>query len=349
MIMPHDRHTATLLRDGRVLVAGGLATIGSSEEDSDKAELYDPASGQWTMTGDMVQARSGPTATLLADGRVLVAGGWSSHDEHQFASAELYDPATGRWTTTGKMHRARGRHTATLLPDGRVLVTGGVNLTGGEGEGVKSAELYDPDTGRWTPTGKMLEALAGHRATLLTDGRVLVTGYAGGGGSHAEVYDPGSGRWASTGRMSAECRGGHTATLLSNGRVLVTGGMCGTGETFDPSCSRGSGACSAELFDPGTGRWTPTGGLHAERVGASATLLPDGTVLVVGGTGLEPPPAELYHPDSGAWTVTASPPAGACEFDPATTMLADGRVLATGSPTEDCGRIAVLYDPGSGR
>jgi N-acetylneuraminic acid mutarotase len=351
MITPHDWHTATLLRDGRVLVAGGLATTGDSQEDSDEAELYDPASGHWTMTGDMVQARSGHTATLLADGRVLVAGGWSNADGQQFASAELYDPASGRWTTTGKMRRARSGHTATLLPDGRVLVTGGVNLKGGEGAGVKSAELYDPSSGKWTPTGRMLEARANHTATLLADGRVLVTGYTGGGGSHAELYDPGSGRWASTGAMNTEPCSGHTATLLSDGRVLVTGGMCGTGETFGQSCSPGSVACLAELYDPGTGRWTMTGGLHADRVGHSATLLPDGTVLVVGGSRLEPPLAELYHPDSGAWTVTASPPAGACGFAPTTTALADGRVLATGSPGEavDCGRIAVLYDPGSGR
>ena len=227
-------------------------------------------------------------------------------------------------------------------------MTGGVNLKGGEGEGVKSAELYDPSSGKWTPTGRMLEARANHTATLLADGRVLVTGYTEGGAAMPSCTTPATaGGPCYVGAMNAGPCSGHTATLLPDGRVLVTGGMWGTGETFGQSCSPGSVACLAELYDPGTGRWTMTGGLHADRFGHTATLLPDGTVLVVGGSALEPPLAELYHPDSGAWTVTANPPAAASP--PRRRRWPTGRVRATGSPTEDCGWIAVLYDPGSGR
>jgi hypothetical protein len=150
----------------------------------------------------MIEARAHHTATLLRDGRVLVAGGSSvgfiipeGVEPHLLASAELYDPGSGSWTPTGSMIEVRNGHTATLLPDGRVLVAGGYSV-GGVGGPVASAELYDPSTGSWTPTGSMMRARAGHTATLLPDGRVLVAGGSGGDSgtvASAELYDPGSG------------------------------------------------------------------------------------------------------------------------------------------------------------
>ena len=133
-------HAATMLSDGRILVAGGWKTaVGKTDGTSAlaSAELYDPASGTFTPTGDMTVPRAFPTATLLPDGRVLIAGGWNG--SNAVASAEIYDPASGTFTPTGDLTAAREGNTATLLSDGRVLITGGRDGSGGV---LVSAELY---------------------------------------------------------------------------------------------------------------------------------------------------------------------------------------------------------------
>ncbi len=161
-------HTATLLPNGKVLVAGGT--------DDDfalrSAELYDPASGTWTVTGSLAAVRQYHTATLLPNGEVLVVGGFVHDIDFAFASAELYHPASATWTATGSMGTGRSRHTATLLPNGKVLVAGGE-----DGEYVvMSAEVYDPTSGTWTATGSLTTARFRHTATLLSNGKVLVAG-----------------------------------------------------------------------------------------------------------------------------------------------------------------------------
>ena len=251
-------HTATLLPDGRVLVVGGLGIGGYLSS----AELYDPLTGSWTVTGSMGEGRQYHTATLLLDGRVLVVGGSGMGDSvngGSLASAELYDPSSGSWTTTGSMSEARlGYVPATLLPDGSVLVVGGDSLTEvdqpetGRSAALTlaSAELYDPRTGSWTPTGSMREARGGHTVTLLPDGRVLV---AGGHSSDttgnsllasAELYDPRTRSWSATAAL-LEARSGHAATLLLDGTVLVAGGFGGGDDN--------SALASAELYVPGSG------------------------------------------------------------------------------------------------
>jgi hypothetical protein len=178
-------------------------------------------------TGSMSVARYRHTATLLNNGKVLVAGG-RGLGYFSLASAELYDPATGTWSGTGSLSIAHGEHTATLLTNGKVLVAGG------DSSGLtSSAELYDPATGTWNGTGSMSGVRYAHTATLLTNGKVLVAGGSGGGYglgelSSAELYDPATGAWSGTGSLSI-ARVEHTATLLTNGKVLVAGGILSGG------------------------------------------------------------------------------------------------------------------------
>jgi hypothetical protein len=175
-------HTATLLPNGNVLVAGGSGRSGAFTS----AELYNPALGTWAATGSLLTARFRHTATLLPNGKVLVAGGRDS-GFNALASAELYDPASGAWTATGSLVTARDYHTATLLPNGKVLVAGGQDSGF---NALASAELYDPASGTWAETGSLVTARVSHRATLLPNGKVFVAGGVGNIGplASAELY-----------------------------------------------------------------------------------------------------------------------------------------------------------------
>src|SRR5579859_900216 len=507
--MVHGRayQTATLLPNGQVLVAGGACNgiaygcdSGSSLVNQRSAELYNPATGTWRATGSMTDGRDLATATLLPDGQVLVAGGFSNCDDDfcsDLSEAELYNPATGTWSVTGSLRGPREQHTATLLRDGQVLVTGGFNeggFTSGGGP-YATAELYNPATGTWTTTASMPTARYGHTATLLKNGWVLVTG---GQTASATIFEPSRGLWVSPGSMST-ARTGHTATLLGNGHVLVTGGTgpdgspqataevflagpgplvrvtptslsfgsqqvgstgkqktytvanegnaaltitgvavgganpgdfvassdctkapldpgatCTVSTRFAPTATglrqaqagvsddaplspqgvavSGYGAgpdvftptgamkagrdlatatllrggkvliaggertnsqgipvplADAELYNPATGTFTPTGSMITARDWATATLLKDGQVLVAGGQGANftnLASAELYNPATGKWTATGS--MNASGYAITSTLLPSGKVLVT-----DLGfsNAAEVYDPATGK
>jgi len=279
--------------------------------------------GSFAATADMNSTRSDFTATTLANGKVLVAGGL---DVSGFlASAELFDPATATWTPTGALNLTRDGHTATLLPDGKVLVVGGVEASDASSDSLADAELYNPAEGRWRVTGSLHIPRRWHTATLLSDGRVLVVGgYNEKNGfiSAAELFDPKTGKWSLTEKMMTPRRA-HTATLLADGRVLVAGGLTRLGNL-----------ANAEIYDPARGKWVTGAAMSMARKYHTATLLPNGKVLVAGGQGVinntqsALAVAELYDPAADAWTKIS--PLNTARYGQTATLLQNGDVLVTG-------------------
>jgi len=272
--------TALLTPDHRVLIAGGAAVFAAS------AELFDPASGTFTTTGSMSPIRQHHTATLLPNGKILVAGGLDT-DGIASNSADLYDPATGKFTATGNMNNARWFHTATLLSNGLVLIAGGEDANG---QPLASAELYDPIAGTFTATDDLQTARFSHTATLLGNHKVLIVGGTGDGANgltSAELYDPTNATFTATGTLKV-ARYLHTATLLNDGTVLVTGGQSASQIPL----------ASAEVFHPSPETFSFTGSMLTGRIQHVATLLNDGSVLVTGGIDTEGnvlANAERYH------------------------------------------------------
>jgi serine/threonine protein kinase/N-acetylneuraminic acid mutarotase len=240
-------HTATLLKDGQVLVVGGASSGGGNAIGA--SERYDPAASSWRPAAAPTQPRMFHTATLLQDGQVLVVGGRAAGHGEALSAAERYDPATDRWSPAGAMAQPRAEHAAVLLSDGRVLAVGGRPA---DSNALPTAELYDPASNRWTSAGAMTQARGNFTLTLLANGQALaVGGYADSsdkGLDTAERYDPAAGRWSVAGRL-AQGRWAHTATLLPSGRVLVTGGAPDNNRLLD----------SVELYDPTSNAWASQG------------------------------------------------------------------------------------------
>jgi N-acetylneuraminic acid mutarotase len=272
--VPRIFHTATLLTNGTVLIAGGQS---AEEIGQSSTEIYNPSTNQWTLGASLLQGRDSHSATLLPDGRVLVAGGEGEcPDQHGLcvlASAEIYDSATNQWSMTGHMHVRRENHTATLLPNGQVLVVGGTNALAPSQYKIAVCELYDPSAGTWSVTGEMSVRRSEFTANLLPNGQVLVAG--GGGTKTSAMLVP---------------RESHASALLPEGQVLIMGG---TGKDCTPLCNV---LGSAEIYDPNTGAWTAAPSMHRRRWARRATTLPSGLVLVEGGVNTEawdaPPMAE---------------------------------------------------------
>jgi hypothetical protein len=327
MTTPRIGHTATLLTDGTVLIVGGFALSGPGGAALSSAELYDPSTGTFTATGTMTTPRLNHTASLLPDGKVLIAGG-STGEFLKFsllASAELYDPATKTFTSTGEMTMGRSGHAAILLMSGRVLIVGhyvGAYTMGRPTDPTAiSAELYDPSTRTFMPAGNLVGPGGG--ATLLASGKVLISpGYYDIRPIQNEIYDPLTGTFSATVNQSSCCES--TATLLMNGNVLVAYGLRGPDVI-------------AELYDPASGTFTtatnPT--METYRGGQTATLLADGSVLLAGGSWGEVTPnivysadAEIYDPAARTFSTTGR--MHASRWSHTATLLNDGRVLIAG-------------------
>jgi len=316
MTTARQGHTATVLPNGQVLIAGGSRNIGFRSELA-SAEIYDPQTGNFRSIGAMTTPREGHTATLLRDGRVLIAGG-SENGLTTTSTAEVYDPHTGGFTAIAPMGVPREAHSATLLRNGKVLIAGGGR--GGMPGGYivyETAEIFDPESNTFsTLAAHMVNDRVGHAAALLDDGRVLLAGGKSGkihsplGGAGlfwlspldtAEVFDPESNSFRAAGRMQKTHYLG-VATKLNNGMVLITGGWNLSGSAI-------VGQRTADLFAPARNIFSGGGDLHIARLNQSATLLPNGDVMVAGGLdndGNITPTVEFFAPSRGEFVLAPS-------------------------------------------
>jgi hypothetical protein len=327
--------SAVLLTNGKVLIAGGSNTSGAIAT----AELYNPANGTFTESGSLVVARFGQTATLLNNGNVLLTGGYSSSGQY-LAESEVFNVASLTFTATGSMATARESHTASLLPNGTVLIAGGYNGSGYVG----TAEIYNPSTGTFSATGNLNTARSGQTATVLNSGSVLLTGGDGASGvlASSEVYSPATATFTVSGNLNTP-RDGHSATLLNNGTVLIAAGNSGEGISVCLS--------NAELYNPTSGVFTYTGSLVTARVGHTATLLSNGTVLISGGDICERSGGhEVKYPTNAAEIYNGSTFAATGNLNYAragqtTTLILDEKVLVAGGSITSA--ASELYNPTS--
>jgi hypothetical protein len=290
-------------------------------------------SGSLRPASPMLEPRSGHTATLLPDGKVLIVGGMRRNQDF-YRSAELYDPATGKFQSAGDMVIARVGHAAVLLHSDKVLIVGGWI---GHGE-TDSAEIYDPATGKFSTLAKMTAKRGNPAATLLTNGDVLITGgadtFGPGGVASAEIFHATTGVFEPLASMHS-ARIEQTTTVLRDGRVLIAGGRAD------------SVTASAEIFDPATKTFTMTGNLLTARYKHSAGLLPDGRVLLAGGADDRDwsgamNSAEIYDPKNQTFTATSPLHDSRFKLPREAVQLSSGQLLfAGGSKTVE------VYDPAS--
>lgn len=331
MTVPRFDQTATLLPNGKVLIAGGMARDGVSEP---TAELYDSGTGRFTFAGKLASPRGwGSTATLLQDGKVLIAGGasgsWCSTSCY-LATAELYDPSSNTFTRTGNMTEPRAGARAVLLQNGDVLVVGGNIIS--DTEPTVTAELYRHATHTFSGTGG--PSAGATMLLLLRDGKVLALT-----GSRAELYDPSSGHFVVSGEFLIP-RGKFGAALLPDGKVLVAGGR-----VSDTPGLRSD----TEIYDPATGKFAvgPKMNLKRYKLMKATVALINGNVLIGGGA--DHP--EIYNPVSNSFNLVGGSTLDGYCFSTA-TVLPNGEVLLAGgynTSTWVAVNHAWIYDPHGGR
>ncbi len=324
-------HVVLLMPDGKVMVVGGRSSSATQQRVPrlKSAELYDPATEEWTYLAEMINTlsaagRESPAGSVLQDGRIFITGGQNSSND-PLKTSELYDLKTDTWTKGPKPLTWIQRHTHILLADGRVIIIGGTD----DLSQLKKTAVFDPATDTITKLAEMTTGRSNHTATLLLDGRILV---AGGGKRElsdatdtAEVYDPEADTWTSAGRMN-EARLSHTAHLLPDGKVLVTG-------------SKGKLA-TAEVYDPETNSWYTTCPMMIGRSDHSGSALKDGRIFVSGGEG-ELDSTEIYDPWTGEWS--PGPKLNVSRNRHRQITMQDGSVLITGGQGPEKMSVVVEY------
>ncbi len=338
------RHSATLLPNGTVLIAGG-------DNGADPAyfttEIYNPATESFSSGGIMTSTRTDHQAVLLQGGRVLVIGGCGGLGQ-ECNTAEIYNPATDSWATTANMINRRRAFPAIRLRDGRVLVAGGDRGVGGCGANeVIQAEIFDPagggGAGTWTATANLNNSRYGDSAVLLPDGRVLIAGAfkcSTCGGPPGEIWNPATGTWstvASPGSIRSDGNSGH---LLPDGRVLLIGGQ-------DGGCGVGVHS-TTRIYDPDTATWSAGPTMAERRRNHISALLPNGQVLVAGGFNVSfvNSDSQLYDVGMGTWAATG---ALSARFMHSSTLLPNGTVLVAGGNSGGGAlSTAQFYSPQSG-
>lgn len=338
LLSPRFGHRATLLDDGRVLVAGGFTGVANnnfiSPEPVPVVQVFDFETATWGLVGSF-DGRSAPgpggyaSTIKLPDGNVLAIG-FFEEGEDVFGSRVVLDQDADSWVQLPPNPLARGLPELTLLDDGRVLVTGGFLSRGQPGPSFElgtAVEIYDPATGQWREAPEMNETLEYQAVVLMGDGRALAAGGRAlnfDPSNRAEVYDPETNEWTLTGSMNAPLSF-PVAVALSDGRVLVTGASDLNSDAAEPT---------SEIYDPATGVWSHTGPMQHARVFHSMTRLPDGRVLVVGGedpAGERNAPhssTEIFDPRTETWS--PGPDLSGPRFDHSATLLPDGRVFLAG-------------------
>ncbi len=330
MSTARDAHSM-LIVNNKVLVIGGRVSAGGTT--TARTDYYDPATNGFTTTGSMWYSRSFFPAVMLDNGRVLAAGGYrQSTFGGTISNCEVFNPATGKWARTGSMAVARELHSGTKLPNGEVLVAGGFS----NNKFLSSAELYSPSAGTFRATGSMSVSRFGHTATLLGDGRVFVTGgRTANNVSHTstEFYNPNTGTWSPGPSMNHD-RYRHTATTLPDGRILIAGGYSSTQadklktmEIYDPANPEAGFTLLTDVYGYPV-QMTDT------RMDHTATLLPDGRVLIAGGwstlLGVHQTTASVDIIDPVNWSVTPVTALPVTRHEAAALLLPTGKVFLTG-------------------
>lgn len=303
------------------------------------------AQGGWTAVGPMTSPRDAHGAVLINNAAlgplVLEIGGRASPQGTTTSTTDYYTPSTFLFQPAGSMTSNRSFFPPVVLDGGQVLAPGGYRQIGIIGGTISAADVFDPVTGLWTPTGSMRTARELHSGTKLPNGKALVAGGFSNGAilNTAELYNPASGSFTTTGRMRST-RFGHSATLVG-GRVLAAGGRTANNVSLS----------ATEFYDPSSGTWSAGPNMAQDRFRHTATVLQDGRILITGGysssQGNTLATAEVYDPKTNAFTLLSSKMSDT-RMDHTATLLKDGRVLIVGGWSSLKGSTvasADLFDP----